>query len=144
MPSWAALLGMLAIAGYQNRDKLADLLRRAGAGRDVATGDEAGARIKEMADQLGGREATDVMTDAVKGVVEGLRKSSLGPVADSWIGTGPNEPITEHRFEHAVGRDLVDELSRRTGLSRSELLRRLAADVPRLVDDLTPDGRLPG
>ncbi len=29
MPSMTALLGMLAIAGYQNRDKLADMLRNA-------------------------------------------------------------------------------------------------------------------
>ena len=30
MPSMTALLGLLAIAGYQNRDKLAELLRGAG------------------------------------------------------------------------------------------------------------------
>jgi len=29
MPSMTALLGLLAIAGYQNRDKLADMLRNA-------------------------------------------------------------------------------------------------------------------
>jgi uncharacterized protein YidB (DUF937 family) len=32
MPAMTALLGMLAIAGYQNRDKLAELLRGPGAG----------------------------------------------------------------------------------------------------------------
>jgi uncharacterized protein YidB (DUF937 family) len=31
MPSMTALLGLLAIAGYQNRDKLAELLKGAGA-----------------------------------------------------------------------------------------------------------------
>ena len=31
MPSMTALLGLLAIAGYQNRDKLAEMLRGAGA-----------------------------------------------------------------------------------------------------------------
>ena len=29
MPSMTALLGLLALAGYQNRDKLADLLKGA-------------------------------------------------------------------------------------------------------------------
>ncbi|MEY9596585.1 hypothetical protein ABIF74_001277 [Bradyrhizobium japonicum] len=33
MPSMTALLGLLAIAGYQNRDKLAELLKGPGAGR---------------------------------------------------------------------------------------------------------------
>ncbi|MHC2399386.1 hypothetical protein ACVMGC_003930 [Bradyrhizobium barranii subsp. barranii] len=32
MPSMTALLGLLAIAGYQNRDKLAELLKGPGAG----------------------------------------------------------------------------------------------------------------
>ena len=32
MPSMTALLGLLALAGYQNRDKLADLLKGAGNG----------------------------------------------------------------------------------------------------------------
>jgi len=32
MPSITALLGMLAIAGYQNRDKLADMFRNATSG----------------------------------------------------------------------------------------------------------------
>jgi uncharacterized protein YidB (DUF937 family) len=31
MPSMTALLGLLAIAGYQNRDKLAEMLNTAGA-----------------------------------------------------------------------------------------------------------------
>jgi len=31
MPSMTALLGLLAIAGYQNRDKLAEMLKGAGA-----------------------------------------------------------------------------------------------------------------
>jgi hypothetical protein len=30
MPSMTALLGLLALAGYQNRDKLAELLKGAG------------------------------------------------------------------------------------------------------------------
>ena len=30
MPSMTALLGLLALAGYQNRDKLADLLKGGG------------------------------------------------------------------------------------------------------------------
>ena len=32
MPSMTALLGLLALAGYQNRDKLAELLKDAGSG----------------------------------------------------------------------------------------------------------------
>lgn len=143
MPSWGALLGMLAIAGYQNRDKLAELLKQAQSGLQSNPGDNTNTKMKDLADETGKAEPSDVITDAVKGVVEGMKKSSLGPIVDSWIGKGPNEPVANHKLEQAVGQDLIDELSRRTGMSKSDLLKRLAADVPRLVDDLTPDGRLP-
>ena len=38
MPSMTALLGLLAIAGYQNRDKLAELLRGAGGAAPGSSG----------------------------------------------------------------------------------------------------------
>ena len=120
-----------------------ELLNKAKAGLDAGVGEESKDRMKEMVDQIGQREAPDVITDAVKVVVEGMRKSSLGPIVDSWIGKGPNEPVQSQKLEQAVGQDLVNELARRTGLSKSELLKRLATDVPRLVDDMTPQGRWP-
>ena len=144
MPSWGALLGMLAIAGYQNREKLTELLKSAKTGLEANAGSDTNARMKDLADSASADQPSDVITDAVKGVVDGMRKSSLGPIVDSWIGKGANEPVSDNKLEHAVGGDLIDELSRRTGLSRTVLLKRLATEVPRLVDDLTPDGRLPG
>jgi hypothetical protein len=39
MPSMTALLGMLAIAGYQNRDKLADMFRNATSGQPAGAKD---------------------------------------------------------------------------------------------------------
>jgi uncharacterized protein YidB (DUF937 family) len=43
----------------------------------------------------------------------------------------------------ALGRDVVDELSRRTGLSRDQVVEELARMLPSTVDRLTPEGRLP-
>ncbi|MGH6804094.1 MAG: YidB family protein [Methyloceanibacter sp.] len=40
-------------------------------------------------------------------------------------------------FRHA------DELSRRTGLSKDQVVTELARMLPNVVDKLTPDGRLP-
>ncbi len=72
-----------------------------------------------------------------------MKKSGLGPVVESWIGKGANEPVAETQLEKAIGGDLIEELSRSTGLSKTELLRRLSRDVPRFVDDATPYGTLP-
>ena len=38
MPSMTALLGLLAIAGYQNRDKLAEMLKSASANNSTPSG----------------------------------------------------------------------------------------------------------
>jgi len=42
-----------------------------------------------------------------------------------------------------LGPDLVDSLVKQTGLSRADLLSRLASVLPPVVDKMTPDGRIP-
>jgi uncharacterized protein YidB (DUF937 family) len=43
----------------------------------------------------------------------------------------------------ALGYDVVDQVSRRAGLSREEVISELAKVLPNVVDRLTPHGRLP-
>ena len=62
---------------------------------------------------------------------------------NSWVGTGPNKPITPPQVEQAIGPDVLDDLSKQTGLSREELLARLSRELPSAVDRYTPEGRLP-
>ena len=56
--------------------------------------------------------------------------------------TGPNKPVTPS-LEQAVGSDVLETLSRQTGLSREELLARLSRELPDAVDKYTPQGRIP-
>jgi uncharacterized protein YidB (DUF937 family) len=70
-------------------------------------------------------------------------KNGHGDVAQSWVGTGPNQQIAPPQLERAVGPDVIDTLSKQTGLSREELLARLSRELPQAVDKYTPDGRLP-
>ncbi len=148
MPSLTALLGMLAIAGYQNRDKLAELLKNAKDGLNskdatASPGDANSSILSDLAGMVGGTQAGDLVTEAVKGLVDGFKGSGNEKITDSWVKQGPNAPVKADQFEQAVGKDLIDELSAKTGLSRAELLKRLTSNVPRLVDDMTPEGRLP-
>lgn len=43
----------------------------------------------------------------------------------------------------ALGPDVINELSAKTGLSRQDILGRLSRELPAAVDDLTPNGRVP-
>ena len=62
---------------------------------------------------------------------------------NSWVGTGPNREVAPHELEQAIGEDTLADLQEHTGLSRDELLSRLTRELPRAVNDYTPQGRLP-
>jgi uncharacterized protein YidB (DUF937 family) len=71
------------------------------------------------------------------------KQKGEGEVADSWVSRGPNKQIAPHQLEQAIGPDVLETLSRHTGLSREELLSRLSENLPEAVDKYTPEGRIP-
>jgi uncharacterized protein YidB (DUF937 family) len=77
------------------------------------------------------------------GLLDKLQKGGLGDVANSWIGTGQNQPVTPKQLGPALGPDIIKTLAQRSGLSEEELTKQLSQILPGLVDKLTPAGRLP-
>jgi len=147
MPSMTALLGLLAIAGYQNRDKIAEMLKGAG-----ATGDKPGSGTQPglggVLGNLGGEGATGgvggLLGGALGELLERFKQSGQGEVAQSWVNDGPNKEIAPPQLKQAIGADVLAALEKQTGLSQDELLARLSRELPAAVDKYTPDGRLPG
>ncbi len=148
MPSMVALLGLLAVAGYQNRDKIAEVLgglkREPGGalGQDNQQGGQGGV-LGSLGGLLGGASAGSVLSGGLGELVERFKQKGHGQAADSWVSRGPNQPIGPDQLEQAIGPDVLNTLSQQTGLSREELLSRLTREVPAAVDKFTPDGRLP-
>jgi uncharacterized protein YidB (DUF937 family) len=139
-----ALLGLLAVAGYQNRDKLAEMLGGSGQGRPAASGQGGlGGLLSQLGGSLGGAGPGGLLSGGLGELVDRFRQSGHGEAADSWVGTGPNREIAPSQLEQAIGPDVLDTLSRQTGLSRQELLARLSRELPNAVDKYTPQGRLP-
>ena len=130
MPSLAALLGLVAVAGYQNREKIGEFVKNLQGGAAAPAG---------AGQALPGGAATGGLGD----LIEHFRNSGLGKQADSWVSTGKNEPVDEGQMGQALGPDLLDTLAQQTGLSRAELLKRLSAVLPQAVDHMTPGGNLP-
>lgn len=161
-PSMTALLGLLAVAGYQNRDKLAELLGGAGqamsggagAGRGMPGGTGAqqgggaqsgglGGLLGQLGGGLGGAGAGGFLGSGLSELLERFTQAGQGQTAQSWVRQGPNEPIDPPRLEQAIGPEVLDTLSKQTGLSREELLARLSRELPDAVDKYTPQGQLP-
>jgi len=76
-------------------------------------------------------------------LVDRFRQSGQGEKVDSWVATGPNKQIAPSQLEQAIGPDVLETLSKQTGLSREEILVRLSRELPNAVDKYTPEGRLP-
>jgi uncharacterized protein YidB (DUF937 family) len=139
MPSLLALLGLVAVAGYQNREKIGEFVK----GLSNDPNSAAGGLIESVKKTIGSSPTAASITGGLGELVDQFTKSGAGKTAESWIGKGPNEPITDSQLEKTLGPDLIDSLVKQTGLSREELLSRLAKTLPEAVDKLTPDGRVP-
>ena len=144
MPSLLALLGLAAYAGYQNRDKISEMLRDARAARPLPTdGAAGGGLLAEIGHMFQSGNAGSTLSGGLGELVNRFKTAGQSHAADSWITTGANLPVQPPELEAALGDDTLAELEQKTGLSRAELLRRLSASLPDVVNQLTPDGRLP-
>ncbi len=81
--------------------------------------------------------------DGLGGLIDQFQKKGLGDVIDSWVNRGTNKNVAPDQVSVALGGDVVDQLAKRTGLSRDQVVAELARMLPNVVDKLTPDGRLP-
>lgn len=150
MPSMVALLGMLAVAGYQNRDKLGSMLGGLGGNNttgDPRTGGQSQGGLGGMLGGAGGGLAGgglgSILSGGLGDLMDRFNGAGQGSKAQSWVGTGQNEPIEPGDLERTLGEDTIAELQQKTGLSRQELLDRLSKTLPDAVNHFTPEGRIP-
>jgi uncharacterized protein YidB (DUF937 family) len=146
-PSMTALLGLLAIAGYQNRDKIAEMLKGLGQGSPGSPGAAGqgglGGLLGQLGGSLGGAGAGGILSSGLRELTDRFKQSGLGEAADSWVSRGPNKQVAPSQLEQAIGPEVLETLTKHTGLSREELVARLSRELPDAVDKYTPEGRLP-
>jgi uncharacterized protein YidB (DUF937 family) len=80
----------------------------------------------------------------LSGILEKFNAAGMGDKVKSWMGTGPNEPVTGDEVEKALGSNTIKEMAADTGGNETEVKNGLAGMLPGLIDKLTPDGGLPG
>src|SRR6187455_2398810 len=105
MPSMTALLALLAVAGYQNRDKIAEALggRRQGPAGAPPQTDRQASAPGGLGGLLGGASSGSVFSGGLRDLIERFKQSGHGGVADSWVGTGPNKEVRPDQLEQAIG-----------------------------------------
>ena len=156
-PITMAILGLLAYKAVKSIGG-AQQEAPAGAGRspappasgnvNVATREEAGGGLSDLlkgglGGLLGGGAAGSILGGGLNDLLKQLQQSGLHEEANSWIGSGPNKTIAPNDLANALGADQINALMEHTGLSRQELLEGLSQHLPRVVDQLTPEGQVP-
>lgn len=123
-----ALVGLLA---YQNRDKIAEVLRA-----KLPTGNRPDGQPGNLFESVVG-------SSGLGELLERFRNAGTSEQVDSWVGRGENQPLTREQVQNAIDPQTLEELARQTGFSTSDLIDRIARDLPDAVDQVTPGGQLP-
>jgi uncharacterized protein YidB (DUF937 family) len=76
-------------------------------------------------------------------LLSAFEQAGLGHIAQSWIGNGPNQPVSPQQLHTVFGDDQVQNMARDAGMAPNDLLSQLSQHLPRLIDGMTPNGKMP-
>jgi uncharacterized protein YidB (DUF937 family) len=79
---------------------------------------------------------------SLQGLLDKLQQSGLGPKVASWLGSGPNQPITAEQLEKALGDGVVEKISSTLNMPPDQVFGFLAKHLPAVIDALSPHGTL--
>ena len=79
----------------------------------------------------------------LQGLISQFQQNGFGDTVNSWVGTGPNKSISPDQVHQALGPDLLQQLSAKSGLSVQDLAQKLSQILPQAVDTMTPGGQVP-
>ena len=107
--------------------------------------------FKSALGQIGGAVLPVVLSEVLgngsqgglTAVVAKLQQAGLGDQVKSWIGNGQNLPITADQVRQVLGSDTVKQLAARFNIPVDQLAQLLAQQLPKAVDNASPDGKLP-
>ncbi len=83
------------------------------------------------------------MGGGLGGLISQFQNAGLGHVAQSWVGNGPNMPVSPGQLQDVFGQQQVHDMARQSGMDSGDFLSQLSQHLPAAVNGMTPDGRLP-
>lgn len=79
----------------------------------------------------------------LNGILDRFRAAGFAAEADSWVGKGPNLPISPAQVEQALGQPTLGDIAAKLGMPVGDVSNNLAQYLPKAIDRLTPDGEVP-
>ena len=109
-----------------------------GAAEKFGLGDKAGTMISGLLSLM-----TNQKTGGFDGFISRFKDAGLGDTVTSWITGGDNADISNEQIESALGSDAVSNIADQAGIDKDKATSALSYMLPKVVDNLTPDGEIP-
>lgn len=77
------------------------------------------------------------------GLVNKFEQAGLGGAISSWIGGGPNQPVSGDQITNALGPNTISDMAAKLGINPDDVASQLSHLLPGLVNHLTPEGQAP-
>lgn len=77
------------------------------------------------------------------GFLDRFRKAGLGEMVSSWLSGSSPVPLSTASLEATVGRDSIDRVASKAGLSATTAASALAFMLPKVIQRLAPGGVIP-
>lgn len=79
----------------------------------------------------------------IQGLLTQFQQAGLGPILQSWIGTGQNAAISGAQITQVLGSGQLANIAQQLGVDQTQASNLLAQHLPQLIDHLTPNGQIP-
>lgn len=146
-PIAMALLGLVAYKAIKQLSPGQPSTAPANRGTSTAGGTASGGLGGSLQGPLGGLlaggAAGSVLSGGLNDLLKQFQQGGQSDVVQSWIGTGPNKSISTDILSKVLSDDQIRTISAQSGMSRDDLIATLSQQLPELVNQLTPDGRIP-
>ena len=87
--------------------------------------------------------ASLLMNGGLQKILGRLQQSGKGAKGESWVASGPNEPADAADVREALEGDELSKIAQQLGVSEDEAAQAVAQVLPDVVDQVTPEGKLP-
>jgi uncharacterized protein YidB (DUF937 family) len=92
---------------------------------------------------LGGLLGSAAGSGGLANLLEKFGNAGAKEQAQSWVSTGPNQPVDPQTVEKALGSETISKLAAEAGTTKEEVSATLATAIPQVVDKMTPTGAVP-
>jgi uncharacterized protein YidB (DUF937 family) len=86
---------------------------------------------------------TNKESGGLAGLVNTFKEQGLGDIISSWVSTGKNLPISGEQIQQGIGKEQIQRLAEKVGVSPEAAKSKLAEFLPDIIDKLTPEGKIP-